>query len=267
MVIQGLERDGVVLRYCEEGQRRASCALIFVNSLGTDMRIWVDVTRVFADTSRIVRYDKRGHGASDAPKAPYTLDDHVVDLIAIMDECRIDKAVIVGVSVGGQIAMGLALKVPERVRGLVLCDTAARIGSREMWQDRISTIEANGMESVVDGIIERWFSKSYRESATAELWLWRNLVVRTPVEGYLGTCAALRDTDLRDKVGTIGVPALCICGDEDGATPPGIVRELADMIPGASYLEITRAGHLPCVEQPALISQAISAFISEHSLG
>lgn len=267
MVIQGFERNGVALRYCEEGPRRASRVLVFINSLGTDMRIWVDVARVFSDTARMVRYDKRGHGASDAPPAPYTLDDHVDDLIAIMDECGIAKAVLVGVSVGGQIAMGAALKAPDRVEGLVLCDTAARIGTPELWQDRMSTVEAKGMDAVADGIIERWFSKSYRETASAELRLWRNLLMRTPVEGYLGTCAALRDADMRDQVGLISVPTLCVCGDEDGATPPDLVRNLADMVPGAKYLEITRAGHLPCVEQPAILSQAISSFLSENSLG
>ncbi len=267
MIVQGLDRDGVAIRYCEEGHREAASVLVFVNSLGTDMRIWLDVARVFGQTTRMVRYDKRGHGISDTPPAPYTLDDHVDDLIAILDETGIDRAVIVGVSVGGQIAQGLALRAPERVNGLVLCDTAAKIGTEEAWDDRIDAIRANGIEAIADGIMERWFSRAYREGAPAELRLWRNLLTRTPVEGYLGTCAALRDADMRDRVGSIDVPTLCVCGDEDGATPPEVVRELADMIPGAKYLEIARAGHLPCIEQPAILSNEIASFLSENNLG
>ena len=267
MVVQGVERNGVAIRYCEEGRREASRAMIFVNSLGTDMRIWVDVARVFRETTHMVRYDKRGHGISDAPPAPYTLDDHVGDLVAILDETGIDSAVIVGVSVGGLIAQGLAVQAPERVDGLVLCDTAAKIGTSESWDERMSAIETNGVEAIADGIMERWFSTGFRDSAPTELRLWRNLLTRTPVQGYLGTCATLRDTDLREAVARLDVPTLCVCGDEDGATPPEVVQELADTIPGASYLEIARAGHLPCIEQPAILCNAIASFLSENSIG
>lgn len=267
MIVQALTRDGVTIRFCEEGQRQSSGTLVFANSLGTDLRIWLDVIRVFRDTKRIVRYDKRGHGMSDAPDAPYSLDDHVDDLDALLAHLKIDDAVAVGVSVGGMIAQGLALKSPERVRGLVLCDTAAKIGTREAWDERIDAIRAGGLEAIADGIMERWFSSGYRNDAPGELALWRNLLVRTPIEGYVGTCAALRDADMRDTVGSIELPTLCVCGDEDGATPPDVVRELADMMPNAKYLEIAHAGHLPCIEQPAILANAIAAFISENGLG
>lgn len=267
MVVQALVRDGVTIRYCDEGQRSAASTLVFANSLGTDMRIWVDVARVFSETMRFVRYDKRGHGMSDAPDAPYSLADHVDDLDALLTHLEIDNAIIVGVSVGGMIAQGVALKSPERVRGLILCDTAAKIGTADAWDERINAIRASGLESIGDGIMERWFSSGYRAGSPVELKLWRNLLVRTPVEGYVGTCAALRDADMRESVGTLDMPVLCVCGDEDGATPPDVVRELAGMIPGATYLEVARAGHLPCIEQPAILANAISAFISENALG
>lgn len=267
MMVLGAVRDDVVLRYCEEGQRRASTTIVFINSLGTDMRIWVDVARVFRETHRIIRYDLRGHGISDAPAAPYSLDDNVEDLIAILDEAGIERAVLVGVSVGGQIAMGLALRAPERVAGLVLCDTAAKIGSAERWQERIEAVEAGGLDSVADSVVEVWFSRAFLETSKPELRLWRNLLTRTPIQGYLGTCAALRDTDIGNQVASIGQPTLCVCGDQDAATPPDVVRELAGMIPGAGFREIAHAGHLPCIEQPALMSNAISSFLSEHAIG
>jgi len=267
MHVQGLDRSGVVLRYCEDGRREAPSTLIFVNSLGTDLRIWLDIARVFSQTMRVVRYDKRGHGMSDAPDAPYSLDDHVDDLDALLEHLNIDNAIIVGVSVGGMIAQGVALKSPARVKGLVLCDTAAKIGTEEAWDERIDEIRANGLSAIADGIMERWFSSGFRASLPAELRLWRNLLTRTPVEGYVGTCAALRDADMRETVGTLDLPVLCVCGDEDGATPPEVVRELATMIPGATYQEISRSGHLPCVEQPAILANAIAAFISENGFG
>lgn len=267
MMVQGLERDGVVLRFCEDGRRDARSTLVCANSLGTDMRIWMDVTRVFQETMRVIRYDKRGHGMSDAPDAPYTLEDHVDDLDAILDHLNVENAIVAGVSVGGMIAQGLALKSPHRVSGLVLCDTAAKIGTTEAWDERIAAIRAGGLESIADGIMERWFSSGFRTSRSAELKLWTNHLVRTPVEGYVGTCSALAGADLRDQVGSLDVPTLCICGDEDGATPPELVQGLARMIPGAKYQEIARAGHLPCIEQPAILASAISAFISENGLG
>lgn len=266
MIVQALTRDSVTIRYCEEGQRQSPGTLVFANSLGTDLRIWLDVIRAFRDTKRIVRYDKRGHGMSDAPDAPYSLDDHVDDLDALLTHLNIDDAIVVGVSVGGMIAQGLALKSPERVRGLVLCDTAAKIGTSEAWDERIDAIRTGGLEAIAGGIMERWFSSGYRKAAPDELALWRNLLVRTPIEGYIGTCTALRDADMRNAVGSIQRPTLCVCGDEDGATPPDVVRELADMIPGAKYLEVARAGHLPCIEQPEVLADAIAAFISENGL-
>lgn len=267
MVVQGLERDGVVLRFCDDGRRKAKSTLVFANSLGTDMRIWLDVARVFHETMRVVRYDKRGHGMSDAPDAPYTLEDHVDDLDAILDHLNVENAIVVGVSVGGMIAQGLALKSPHRIRGLVLCDTAAKIGTTEAWEERIAAIRAGGLEAIAAGIMERWFSRGFRETCPAELKLWTNHLVRTPVEGYVGTCAALAGADMRDQVGGLDFPTLCVCGDEDGATPPELVQELAAMIPGASYQEVARSGHLPCIEQPAILANAISAFISENSFG
>jgi len=152
MIVQALTRDGVTLRFCEEGQRQSPETLVFANSLGTDLRIWLDVIRAFRDTKRIVRYDKRGHGMSDAPDAPYSLDDHVDDLDALLEHLEIDDAIVVGVSVGGMIAQGLALKSPERVRGLVLCDTAAKIGTYDAWDERIEAIRSGGLEAIADGI-------------------------------------------------------------------------------------------------------------------
>lgn len=263
--MQVFDNNGVRLHYADQ-RRGRTATLVFVNSLGTDFRIWDDVVAMVSDNVGTVRHDKRGHGLSDAPRDPYTLDDHVGDLSALIDHLGIAQAVIVGVSVGGLIAQGLALARPERVSGLVLCDTGACIGTAQMWNDRIDAVHANGLESIADAILERWFSSGFKANRAAELAVWRNLLTRTPDHGYAGTCAALRDADLRDRVGDIAVPTLCLCGDEDGATPPELVRELAASIPGAVYQEVEQAGHLPCIEQPAVIADAIGYFLKETGL-
>lgn len=266
MTVRMLDVGGIGIHFRDEGPRDAAVTLLFSNSLGTDLRIWDDVVARFDDRFRIVRYDKRGHGISDAPPAPYSLAEHVGDARALLDHLDIADAVVVGVSVGGMIALGLAAAHPARVRGLVLCDTAAKIGTAEAWDERIAAIRAGGLESIADGIMERWFSGGFRGQSPGELSLWRNLLVRTPVEGYVGTCTALAGGDLTADVGALAVPALCMCGDEDGATPPALVRALAASIPGAHYIEVAGAGHLPCIEQPAVVAEEIAGFLAENDL-
>ncbi len=264
--MQVFDNNGVRLHYADERGGRP-VTLVFVNSLGTDLRIWDEVVALLPGHVGAVRHDKRGHGLSDTPPDPYTLDDHVGDLAALNDHLGIERAVIVGVSVGGLIAQGLALARPETVSGLVLCDTGACIGTRQMWNDRIDAVRSGGLESIADAILDRWFSHHFHNDRKAELAVWRNLLCRTPDAGYMGTCAALRDADLRDAVGAIAVPTLCLCGDEDGATPPELVRELAALVPGATYREIEQAGHLPCIEQPQVVADAIGFFLKENGLG
>lgn len=264
--MQAFDHDGVRLHYADE-RRGRPVTLVFVNSLGTDFRIWDEVVGHLPDHIGTLRHDKRGHGLSDAPADPYSLDDHVGDLSALIDHCGIERAIVVGVSVGGMIAQGLALARPELVTGLVLCDTGACIGTRQMWDDRIAAVHQNGLESIADAILQRWFSEHFRRHRQTDLAVWRTLLIRTPDHGYAGTCAALRDADLRDLAGNIDVPTLCLCGDEDGATPPELVRELAALIPGARYQEIDQAGHLPCIEQPVVLADAIVTYLKENDLG
>ncbi|MEK9661133.1 MAG: alpha/beta fold hydrolase, partial [Alphaproteobacteria bacterium] len=159
--MQAFERDGIRLHYADERQGRA-LTLVFVNSLGTDFRIWDAVVARLPGHMGAVRHDKRGHGLSDAPPAPYALDDHVGDLAALLDHLRTGPAVIVGVSVGGMIAQALALSRPDLVEALVLCDTGACIGTEQMWNDRIDAVSANGLESIADAILLRWFSEDFR---------------------------------------------------------------------------------------------------------
>ncbi|MCB5177078.1 3-oxoadipate enol-lactonase [Microvirga lenta] len=257
--------NGIVLHHQVLG-RAGGPTLVFVNSLGSDFRIWQEVVPAFLDRFQVVLYDKRGHGLSDAPPAPYTMDDHVDDLLALLDILGIGRASLVGLSVGGMIAQRMAVRVPDRVQSLTLCCTAAKIGTSETWVDRIAAVEKNGLESIVGNVLERWFTAEFRRSRADECAGWRNMLVRTPVHGYAGTCAAIRDADLTVDAGRIAVPTLCVAGDQDGSTPPDIVRRTAELIPDARFELIEPAGHIPCVEQPVVLSRLIGQHLQEAGL-
>lgn len=240
--------------------------LVFVNSLGTDFRSWDELLPLLGDGFRFLLYDKRGHGLSDATPGPYSIDLLANDLAALLDCLAVPQALVCGLSVGGMIAQRLAVLRPDLVRGLVLCNTGQRMGTPDMWAQRIETIRAGGIETLAEPILERWFSPTFRASQRVALAGWRNMLVRTPVEGYLATCAAIRDADLSDSTSTLRLPTLCVAGSEDGAAPPEQVRSLAALIVGARYHEIEGVGHLPCIEAPTQLASAMRQFFQEADL-
>ena len=257
--------NGQTLHYADTGESDLP-VMVFANSLGTDFRSWYRVVQRLAGKFRLVRYDKRGHGLSSAPDAPYSMSDHVGDLAALLDALHLRSVMLVGLSVGGQIAQGLADTRPDLVKALVLCDTAAKIGTPEMWADRMSAIQEGGIEILATAILERWFSEAFRASRPEELAGWRAMLTRTPVQGYLGTCAAIRDTDYTGQTARLTLPVLCVCGTEDGSTPEELVQATARLIEGARYVPVAGAGHLPCIECPDALVAATTGFIQENHL-
>jgi len=257
--------NGIVLHHQVIGPPDAP-ALVFSNSLGSDFRIWQEVAPAFADRLRVVVYDKRGHGLSDAPPGPYTIDDHTSDLFALLDHLNVENAALVGLSVGGMIAQRAAVRAPQRMKALVLCCTAAKIGTPELWAERIAAVERGGIEPIAENVLQRWFTPAFRETRKDELSGWRNMLVRTPSQGYAATCAAIRDADLTPDAGMIAVPTLCVAGDQDGSTPPDLVRGTAGLIPGARFELIDGCGHIPCVEKPAVLTQLIQRHLREAGL-
>lgn len=254
--------NGLVLQYEDEGPAQAP-ALVFANSLGTDCRIWDEVVARLGGGFRTLRYDLRGHGLSEAPAAPYALDQHVADLAALMDARGLKDALVVGLSVGGMIAIALARARVDLVRALVLSDTAHKIGTREMWDARIAAIRGGGLAAVAEPVIERWFAAEFRTARPDDFAGYRNMLTRTPVEGYVGTCAAVRDADLTTIATELTLPALCLAGEEDCSTPPELVRSLARLLPNSSFEAIPHAGHLPCVERPDVMARLVAAFARE----
>ena len=240
--------------------------LVFANSLGTDFRIWDRVLPLLPPGLRILRYDMRGHGLSDAPAGDYNMGDLVADAAALMEATGFRDAVFVGLSIGGIVAQGLAAERPDLVRGAVLSNTAAKIGTEESWRDRIATVRAEGIEAIADRVMQLWFTRAFHERRAEELALWRHMMTRTPVDGYLGCCAAVAGSDLRESTAGLRQPVLAIVGDADGSTPPDLVRETAESIAGARFEIVRGAGHIPCVEQPEATARLIGSFLDANGL-
>ncbi|WP_375254482.1 3-oxoadipate enol-lactonase [Yoonia sp.] len=251
--------DGTQIHLRDEGARDGP-AVVFSNSLGTTLHLWDLILPLLPAGLRIIRYDTRGHGGSSVPDAPYSMGQLVGDAEAVCDACGIKDAMFVGLSVGGMVAQGLAVKRPDLIRAMVLSNTAAKIGNPKLWQDRIAVISANGMAAVSDEVMRRWFSRGFY--AKPDMAPWKAMLEATQVAGYCGVSAAISGSDFYTSTSGLRIPALGIAGSEDGATPPDLVRETVDLVPGSQIALIRRAGHLPCVEQPEEYAGHLNAFIA-----
>ncbi|KIC16518.1 MULTISPECIES: 3-oxoadipate enol-lactonase [unclassified Leisingera] len=250
----------VQLHYRVDGDA-GGAPIVFANSLGTDLRVWDAVVKRLPSGLRIIRYDKRGHGLSSCPSAPYSMGALVRDAERLMDHLEVRDCMFVGLSIGGMIAQGLAVKRLDQIRALVLSNTAAKIGTAEMWKERVQAVQRDGIEALADAVMERWFARGFR--ATPELQLWRNMLVQQSRDGYAGCCAAIAGTDFYTPTSGLRLPCLGIAGSEDGSTPPDLVRETVNLIPGSQFHLIRRAGHIPCVEQPDEYAERLTAFLRE----
>jgi 3-oxoadipate enol-lactonase len=257
--------NGVRLHHRVEGDADG-VPVVFANSLGTDLRVWERLLPLLPAGLRVLRYDMRGHGLSDAPDGDYFMGDLVADAAGLMDALGFKGAVFVGLSIGGVVAQGLAAERPDLVRGAVLSNTAAKIGTEAMWRERIATVRAGGIAAIADGVLEKWFTKRFRAERAEELAGWRHMLTRTPVDGYCGCCAALSETDLRESTARLRQPVLAVAGSDDGSTPPDLVRETAESIVGARFELIRGAGHIPCVEAPEALARIIGDFLREKAI-
>lgn len=252
-------RDGTRLHSRADGSKDG-IPLVFANSLGTDLRLWDDLIPHLPDGLRLIRYDKRGHGQSDVPPAPYAMGTLISDAEAVMEAHEAREAVFVGLSIGGMIGQGLAVKRPDLVRALVLSNTAAKIATPDIWAARIDAVRTGGLEAVADAHMHRWFAPAFRDSPTGQLW--RARFLETPAEGYVGCAAAISGTDFITPTSGLRLPALGIAGSEDGSTPPDLVRETTDLIPAAHFRLIRGAGHLPCIDSPEAYAETLAGFLA-----
>ena len=244
------------MHFVDEGPKDAP-AILFANSLGTDLRMWQGVTQRL--TQRCIRFDKRGHGLSATPAQKWTVEDLADDVVALLDHLGIKTAVIAGCSVGGMVAQAFGIHHPARARALILSNTAAKIGTSESWQSRIDAVEADGIASIADIILDRWFPKTFRASDAALPW--RTMLLRADPIGYAQTCRALSRADLRAGLAHLDLPVLLLAGSEDLSTPPALVAETAALIRGAKLVELAGSGHIPAIDAPAQVASLIAGFV------
>ena len=247
----------VELNHVLEGPEDAP-VLILSNSLGTNLGMWDDQATVLRERFRLLRYDQRGHGDSPVPLGPYKIEDLGLDLLALLDRLEIEHASFCGLSIGGLVGMWLASEAPGRVGRMVLCCTAPRFDP-EMYDARARQVRAEGVGSIADTVLERWFTPEFR-AARPETVEWAGSMLRgTPAEGYAGCCEVLRDTDVRSRLAEIRAPTLVVAGAEDPAATVDQAEEIHASIPEAR-LTIVEAAHLANVEQP----EAVTREILEH---
>lgn len=236
-------------------------ALVLSNSLGTCADMWARQIPTLAKHFRVVRYDTRGHGKSSVPAGEYTFAQLANDVVELLDHLHIDQASFCGLSMGGPTGLQLALDHPQRVRKLVLSNTAARIGSAEGWTTRIEAVSQHGLEAMAPSLVERWLTDGFRNAEPGLTQVLVDMLRRTANEGYSANCAALRDADLRPRLAEIKAPTLVISGTQDPATTPKDGRELQAGIANAQYVELDTS-HIANWEQPDAYTRALIDFLT-----
>ncbi len=234
--------------------------LLLSNGLGTNLTMWDGQIPEFSREFRVLRYDQRGHGKSSVSPVPYSIEQLGCDVLALVDRLGIERFCFCGLSMGGMIGQWLGANSPERLTGLVLCNTAAKIGTIESWNTRIELVLKGGVEAAIPLVLDRWFTPEFQKNEPDVVARNREMLVSTSPAGYVAGCAAVRDMDQREVVHNFRVKTLVIAGAYDPVTPPAEGRYLADSIAGASYVELT-AAHLSNVEAPAEFNSAVLRFL------
>jgi 3-oxoadipate enol-lactonase len=234
--------------------------LVLSNSLGTDLSMWDAQAPEFTRHFRVLRYDSYGHGASAFASGGIKIGRLGQDVVRLLDHLGIASVSFCGLSVGGMVGQLLGLNAAKRVEKLVLCNTAAQIGTVEGWNARIDSVKKGGLASISKGILERWFTPGFHAREPGTVDRFRKILETPPPQGYVATCAAIRDADLRGEVAKIRAKTLVIAGMQDKATPPEGGRYLAECIPGSKYVELDTA-HLSSVELPRRFSEEVLKFL------
>jgi len=236
--------------------------VVFSNSLSVNLSLWDGQVAAFGPRFRFLRYDQRGHGKSDTPTDDFTMDDLASDLLALLDDFNVDKAVLVGVSMGCTTVLRCAARAPSRCLGVVGCDGQWRSapGTAAMWEERFAVVREGGMEAIAEPTVRRWFQPGFFSRKPDEIERIKAMVAATKQEGYFSCGKALQNYDFRADYPALSMPALFLAGAQDGDLPK-IMREMADATPGGLFQIINECGHLPNIEQPELFFQAVDGFV------
>ncbi|HEY5063249.1 MAG TPA: 3-oxoadipate enol-lactonase [Xanthobacteraceae bacterium] len=251
--------DGCIIHAELEGSERAP-VLMLSNSLGTNLHMWDEQTGPLTRHFRLVRYDRRGHGKSSAPKGPYTMERLGRDVLGVLDGLGIQKINWCGLSMGGMVGMWLGANAGNRVDKLILSNTSAHFPDPTVWDARIKVVRDVGLAGIVDANMERWFTKGFRERASQTMAKMREMFVATAIEGYIGCGEAIRDMDHRPLLPRITTPTLVIAGRHDPATTLEAGEYIKDHVPGAR-IAVLEAAHISNLEQPQAYAETMLGFL------
>jgi len=254
--------NGITMHYEMDGPESAP-AVTLSHSLATDLSMWDPQVAVLKSGYRVLRYDTRGHGGTDAPEGPYTLEQLAEDVRALLHALRIPKTHFMGISMGGMIGQVLALKNPGMLQSLILCDTSSRIPEEALpiWEERIGLAQKQGMDALAESTMERWFTASFRRKPLPALDKIRGMIRTTPVKGYVGCSRAIMRLNLTERLREITLPSFIIVGEEDPGTPVAASQVIHEQIKGSELVILKSAAHLSNIEQQDAFNTAVMAFL------
>ena len=260
-----ISANGIQLNYQASGPADAP-TVVMSHSLAATNAMWDPQMDVLKDY-RVIRYDMRGHGESDAPDMDYSLEMLADDLLGLMDALEIDRTHYIGLSMGGMIGQTAALKDQDRFLSLSLCDTMSRVPPEmhSAWDERIANARSEGMDALVEGTMARWFSEDYMAAEPDECDKVRDMIRNTKVSGFCGCCRAIQGLDLTDRISAITVPTQMIVGEDDPGTPVAAHEVMHEKIEGSELVVIPNALHFSNVEQKHAFNDAYMAFLGKHS--
>jgi 3-oxoadipate enol-lactonase len=247
-----------------DGAERADAPwIVLSNSLAADHTMWDPQIPLLASRYRVLRYNTRGHGKSEAPQGPYSLSMLVDDVVRIMDHHSIGKATFMGLSLGGMTGLGLAIEHGGRVDKLVCCDARADAPEPYVkgWDERLAVIDREGLRGILQGTVERWLVPSFRAAHPEVVAKVERMILDTPLAGYRGCVEALKRLDYLKDLPRIFVPTLFVVGAEDQGAPPEVMRRMAEAVPGAKLVTIPHAAHLPNLDNTMAFNEAIAGFL------
>jgi len=254
-----VETKDLRIHYELEGPANAP-VLVLSNSLGTNLSLWDPQLPLFAKNFRVLRYDSRGHGQTSATHGEYSVEMLARDVLHLLDALNLQRVNFCGLSIGGMTGMWLAVNAPHRLENVVLANTAPKIGNLGTWNERIRAVREGGTKAVAQQVIERWFTPEFRANHPNEVAKTRRMIESTNADGYVGSCAAVRDFDFWENVGRIRAQTLVLTGTHDSAAPPSDAQKLAKQIRGARYIELP-AAHISNVEAAGLFIDEVSSFL------
>lgn len=254
--------ETVQLHYRDEGSGEP---LVFINSLMTDFRMWDKLLARLPGEYRVIRYDKRSHGLSSLPDGPYLMDALVDDLARLLDRLEVRNATIVGLSIGGLVAQGLAASRPDLVRAAVLSNTASKIATKDVWEGRFEAVRKGGTAAIADATLARWFPPAFHQ--TPEISGWRHMFLRQDPRAFLFCGNAVSEADYSESTARLTIPVLGIGASEDTSTPPDLLKQTIDTVERGRFHLIEGAGHLPCVDKTDEYAAVLSDFLDEVRRG